>query len=124
MPTAYTRRFIFVVSAAVAAAANRAAARQDTDEQGGGDKTFTAGLSVSGNAPATHYICNWAMRPAVAVAIRQRLREEGATVAEVTPIAPGGTPSSTRFAVFDVGDGWTPEAVLAACGLKRVEAQP
>lgn len=120
MPTAYTRRLIIVCNAAVAAAANVAANQADTADGGDGSATFRVGLLASGNAPATHYWCGWTMRPAMAVAIASRLRGHGATLAEVQPVNLGQTPTSTRFAVFDEADGWTPDAVLTACGLQRV----
>ena len=120
MATQYTRRLIIVCNAAVAAAANAAANQGDTADGGDGSKTFRVGLSATGNAPATHYWAGWTMRPAMATAIATRLRSSGATVGEVTPVAEKGTPSSTRFGVFDVADGWTPDAVLTACGLQRV----
>jgi hypothetical protein len=120
MATQYTRRLIIVCNAAVAALANNAANQADTADGGEGSRTFRVGLSATGDAPATHYWCSWSMRPSMATAIRSRLRERGATAAEVAPVADKGTPSSTRFAVFDVADGWTPDAVLTACGLQRV----
>lgn len=118
----YTRRFIIVARADVAALANVAASRSDTDSAGG-DRTFTVGLSASGNAPAQAYWCSWAMTNAQAAAIRQRLRDQGATVAEVAPVPAGGTPASNRFAVFDADD-WTPEQVLAKIGLQRIGGTP
>lgn len=120
MATQYTRRLIIVCNAAVAAVANTAANQPDTADGGNGSQTFRVGLSVSGNAPATHYWCGWTMTPSHAAAIRTRLRAAGATVADVTPIVPGNSPASTRFAVFDASDGWTPDDVLTACGLQRV----
>lgn len=114
--TAYTKRFIIVVRADLAAAANLAAKQPDTDPVGG-DRTFTAGLSASGNLPAQAYWCGWQMRVETALAIRNRLRERGATVAEVAPVSRDGTPSN-RFAIFDADD-WEPEDVLAALGLQR-----
>lgn len=124
MATLYLRRYIIVARADVAAAANLAANQADTNDGGDGSKTFTVGLSASGAAPAQAFICNWALKAPQAVAIRTRLQERGATVAETTPVPAGQTPASNRFAVFDViNDGWDPEAVLAACGLKRVEVR-
>lgn len=120
--TQYTRRLIIVCNAAVAAAANNAANQDDTRDGGDGSRTFTVGLSADGSAPATHYWCGWSLKPAMATAIATRLRAAGATVAEVTPVALGQTPSSTRFAVFDEAAGWTSDAVLTACGLQRVNA--
>lgn len=119
---AYTRRFILVARTDVAAAANLAAKSSDCDPTGG-ERAFTVRLSPLGVEPATHYWCNWALTTAQALAIRTRLRERGATVAEVTPVPPGETRSVPRFAVFDAAD-WTPEAVLVACGLRRIEAAP
>jgi hypothetical protein len=121
MATQFVKRFIIVARADLAAAANLAAKQPDTDPEGG-DTTFTAGLSASGSAPAQAYWCSWQMTLAQASAIRTRLRERGATVAEVTPVSLNGSPASNRFAVFDSDDGWTPDLVLAKLGLQRVSA--
>lgn len=120
--TAYTRRLIIVCNAAVAAAANNAANQNDTRDGGDGSRTFAVGLSADGSATATHYWCGWSLKPAMATAIATRLRAAGETVVEVTPVALGQTPGSTRFAVFDEAAGWTSDAVLTACGLQRVNA--
>lgn len=121
MATLHTRRVLVVVNAANQARANTAFTKPDTDETGGGASTFTVPLSGTGNAPATAYWCNGAWRPAQVSAIRTRLQEQGATVAETTPVVFGQTPASNRFALFDTDDGWTPDLVLTATGLKRVE---
>jgi hypothetical protein len=122
MSTLHVRRYIIVCRADVAAAANLAAKSADCDPVGG-ERAFTVGLSASGSAPAQAYICNWALTTPQAAAIRQRLRERGATVAETTPIVPGQTPASNRFAVFDADD-WTPDQVLVACGMQRIGGAP
>lgn len=122
MATQFARRYIIVPRADLAAAANLAAKQPDTDPAGG-DRTFTVGLSATGSAPAQAYWCNWALTNAQAAAIRNRLQERGATVAETTPVPPGGTPASNRFAVFDAAD-WTPEAILAQIGMQVVRMTP
>lgn len=119
MPTAFTKRYIIAARADLAAQANLAAKQSDTDPVGG-ERTFTVPLSASGNLPAQAYWCSWQMTPGQAAAIRNRLRERGATVAEVSPIALGSSPASNRFAVFDADDGWTPGLVLGAIGLKAI----
>jgi hypothetical protein len=40
----------------------------------GGDRTFTTGLSATGNAPATHYWASMAIRPAGLAGIRRFAR--------------------------------------------------
>ena len=57
--TAYTRRLIIVVTASAAGAANARAKEVDPE---GGERAFTAGLSPTGEEPATHYWCSWAVR--------------------------------------------------------------
>lgn len=121
MATLYTKRFIIVARADLAAAANLAAKQPDTDPDGG-DQTFTVPLSASGSLPAQAYWCSWQMTTAQALAIRNRLRERGATVAEVAPVPPGGSPSTNRFAIFDADD-WMPQQVLAKIGLQRIGSQ-
>lgn len=117
----YSRRFLVVIRSDLAAAAN-AAVKDASVDPIGGDKTWTVGLSATGTAPAQAYWCSIALTPAMATAIRSRLQAAGATVAEVTPVPAGQTPASNRVAVFDA-DVWPiPDAVLVACGLKRVEA--
>lgn len=116
-------RYLIVVRADLATKANAAASKPDTDPDGG-DKAFTVPLSASGSAPAQAYWCSWWMNTATAAAIRQRLRDEGATAAEVTPIPAGGSPASNRFAVFDTADGWTPATVLDAVGLRVLPPAP
>lgn len=120
MASLFTKRFILLVRADLAAKGNLAASQPDTDDGGKGDQTFTVGLSATGAPPATAYWCNWAMTMPQALAIRARLRGQGATVAEVALIPAGGTPATTRFAVFDADDWPDPEAVLTAVGLKRL----
>lgn len=121
--TLYLRRYVIVARSDLAAKANLAAKQPDTDPVGG-DKAFTVPLSATGDLPATAFWCNWALTTAQAAAIRTRLQAQGATAAETTPIVFGQTPASNRFAVFDVADGWDPETVLTACGLKRIAAAP
>jgi hypothetical protein len=113
----YTRRYIIVVRENLADRATAAASRQDTDPDGGSE-AFVRLLSADGNPPAQARWCNWGLTPAMAGAIRARLIEEGATVAETTPVPLGGTPATNRFAVFAVDEGWTPAQVLQVIGMK------
>lgn len=117
----FTRRFLIVARADMATKANAAAHAADMDPSGGA--WFDVPLSASGSLPAQAYWCSAAMTTAMAVAIRTRLQEQGATAGETTLIGKGNTPASNRFAVFD-GDLWTPEEVLVACGLKRIVSPP
>lgn len=121
----WTRHFCIVVRADLAAQANIAANHASWDPGGAGDQTFTVPLSASGSLPATAYWCSTAATNAIASAIATRLLARGATAQEVTPIVFGQTPASNRFAVFDMdGTGWTPDAVLTACGLQRIASAP
>lgn len=125
MVTIWTRHFIIVVRADLVAQANTAANHASWDGGGAGDQTFTVPLSASGNLPVQAYWCSTAATNAIALAIRTRLQAQGATNAETTPIVFGQTPASNRFAVFDMdGTGWTPDAVLTACGLQRIGGTP
>jgi hypothetical protein len=117
MMPGYTKRFIIVVRENLAARAIAAASRSDTDPTGGSG-AFVRLLSADGTPPAQARWCNWGLTPAVAGAIRARLIEEGATVAETTPVPLGGQPATNRFAVFAVDEGWTPDQVLAAIGMR------
>lgn len=58
MPTVYTEAMLVLIVASVQGVANQQAARVDPTSQG---DTFTVGLSPTGQAPATHYWCNWWM---------------------------------------------------------------
>ena len=122
MPSLWTRRYVIVARADVAAAANAAANNAAWDADGQGDKTFTNPLSASGNLPAQAYWCSTALTTAMALGVRNRLLNAGATTAEVTPIVAGQTPASTRFAVFDAVDWPDPAAILTTINLKRIEA--
>lgn len=102
----------------LAAAANAAAKHASFDPNG--ERTFTVGLSPTGLPPATAYWMSCQLTPAMATAIRARLRAAGATAAEVTPVPPGATPTLARVAVFDA-EVWSAEEVLVAVGLRRVE---
>ncbi len=125
MSTLYVRRLILICDAARQAAANTAANHASWDGDGAGNLTFTVPLSPSGNLPATHYWCSTALTNAQAAAVVTRLQAAGATLAERTPIVPGQTPTSTRFAAFNVDtDLWTPDQVLTACGLQRIGGTP
>lgn len=55
--TIYTERLIIIIQAADRDTANALALESDP----GAGTTFRVGLSATGNAPTTHYWCNWAM---------------------------------------------------------------
>jgi hypothetical protein len=102
--TDYTQRAIIVVTAAAVTAAN---GRANQVDRTGGDKTFTVGLSATGLVPATHYWCSWLMTPGEYTDLTTRL---------------DGIPNaSLHVRVFD-GNVMTAEDVLAATGLRRIEA--
>ena len=58
--TAYTQRLICVVTADLQAGAN---VHGKTVDPVGGEQAFTVPLSGTGMVPATHYWCDWALRP-------------------------------------------------------------
>lgn len=99
--TAYTKRLLIVVTADVAAQANTHAKGVDA---AGGERTFTAGLSPTGQAPATHYWCSWAMRPAEDTDLRSRL---------------AALVGSGKVRVYD-GTTTTPGQVLQTLGLQPI----
>ena len=82
-------------------------------------------LRVAGDETNTvvAYWCSWAMDEGTEVFIRDLLLAAGLTEAEVTPIPAGATiPLPWRFLIFD-GDeetGWTPDQVLNALDLDRL----
>lgn len=100
MATLYTERLIIVVKAAQQTPANAIARQVSVD----GANTFTVGLSPTGNQPATHYWCNWAMTPG------ERADMEG----RMTALQAAGDAQLFDAATF------TPEQVLAAMGLQRL----
>lgn len=111
--TAYRSRAIIVVAASVAVAANNAAKRAHLE--GRADLTWGgAGLSPTGQPPATHYWCNWQFRPEVLQALKMLI------------IA---LPPSVRNAIqiFEL-NSWdpeiakpTPDEVLGLVGLQRIQ---
>lgn len=101
--TAFTRRAIVVVTADVAASANAEAKKIDTI---GGERTFTVGLSATGAAPATHYWCSWQLTP-------EQYDQLTSLLATLT--------TQSKAWLYD-GMTTTPEQVLAARALKRLEA--
>jgi len=70
--TEYTKRVIVIVPKGQAIAANARA--KQVDKVGGGF-TWTSELSPTGNAPATHYWCNWQMKPSEFNDLYQKLDE-------------------------------------------------
>lgn len=113
-------RLIVVARDDIAARMNEAAKLTDLN---GGERVFTVGLArpAASATPVARW-CSWdlaATRNDVDQ-FRQRLRDKGATAAEVTPVPPGTTPASNRLALFR-GDQWTPDQVLDAVNLVRVD---
>lgn len=98
----YSKRLIIVVNANAKTQANTRGKEVDTR---GGEHTFTVGLSVTGKEPATHYWCSWAMRDDEKSAVEMKL-----ALAEF----------SGKVQIFD-GKRFTPEEVLAATGLQRIQ---
>lgn len=98
-------RFLLVVAAADRDRANLDALAHDPE---GGARTFTVGLSPTGEAPATHYWCSVQVNdPLVADAIRAKV-----------PEYPG-----SRLVEYDLRDDpLRPHAVLAELGLRPVRS--
>ncbi len=124
----HTVRLIVVMRQSFAAKANTAAKLVDT---AGGERTFTVPLRLAGDATNTVRArwCSWALRPAEAQALRDRLKDQGLLDGEVVvvPRSERGTwtfDGQARAAVFDARDGtdWTPTEVLAATGLDTLTA--
>ena len=101
----YSRRLTIVVSAAAAAAIN-GRVKADIDPPGGA--WLDVPLSATGNAPATHYWASAQLTPQLEDRLRQWWQAQGAAV-------------RNNIRLFD-GHAQTPEEVLTAVGLKRVES--
>lgn len=123
MTTVFTLRYIVVMRQAFATKANMASKLVDTV---GGEFTFSVPLRLAGDATNTIRArwCSWAMTPAQAQALRDRLKEQGLLDAEVAVVtrAQRGTwvfDGAARAGIFDAreGTGWTPQEVLQATGL-------
>lgn len=99
MSTEYTIRRIIVVPASYRDALNGAAMQFDPV---GGERTFTTGLSPTGEGSPTHYVCNAAFRELTWNAIEADL-----------------LPQYPEAAVFD-GSAIGLDGVLSALGLKRM----
>lgn len=102
MSTEYSIRRILVVPAALQAELNAAATTLDPT---GGDATFTVGLSSTGLAPATHYVCNAALRLATWEFVEQVL-----------------APQYEAAQIFD-GNEQTIDQVLTGLGLRFVGSE-
>lgn len=123
MATLYTQRYIVVMRQGFASKANTASKLVDTQ---GGERTFSVPLRLAGDATNTVRArwCSWALTPAEATALRDRLKEQGLLDQEVVVVtrAQRGTwvfDGAARAGVFDAreGTGWTPQEVLQATGL-------
>ncbi len=104
--TDYDQRLLILVAAPSQLAANQQAAKVDTD--GGGELTFTAGLSPSGASPATHYWCSWQMTQAEKSSFTNYL---------------DALVRADRCWIYD-GLTTTPEQVLELHGLQRLRPPP
>lgn len=105
MPTVYTERMIIVVTEADADIANVHAKAVDLI---GGEYTFTARLSPTGEMPPTHRWCNWAMTPAERADMSNRLDNL---------IRLGRVKAYDALTV-------TPDQVLADLGLQPINLRP
>ncbi len=109
--TAYTRRTILVVTATDRDAANIQVVTIDPDT--GGDKTFGAPLSTTGNDPPTHYACSTVIKPA--------------TLATVEALQASTFPTGSVYRGHNEYDDepaitrWTFDEVLTDLGLARIE---
>ena len=75
--TDYSIRRLMVAPAELREELNAVAATLDTH---GGERTFTVGLSGTGELPATYYVCNVALRETTWESIEETLATEYAAV--------------------------------------------
>lgn len=68
--TEYSERAIIIITVGQLIAANVQAKLVDTVR---GEFTWTVELSPSGNPPATHYWCNWQMKPGELIQLKHLL---------------------------------------------------
>lgn len=102
MSTEYSIRRILIVPAAMQAELNAAATTLDPS---GGGATFSVGLSSTGLGPATHYVCNAALRSATWEFVEQVL-----------------APHYVEAQIFD-GNELTIDQVLTGLGLRFVGSE-
>lgn len=102
----YTERLLILIEAGVQNVANLQAAKVDTD--GGGEQTFTVGLSPTGQPPATHYWCSWQMTPG----------ERASFINFMEALVNSG-----RAWIYD-GEVVTPAEILAEHGLQTPRSFP
>ena len=110
MPTLYTARLLIIIPASLQVQANTFLADKpyagDTPEAR--QRTFSAGLSPTGNLPITHYWTGWTMLPDTDLAIRNWRQALSAAV-------------RAGVHIYDVSTGSpTPDEVLALEGLQRI----
>ena len=79
------KRIVIVIPASQQAAANRAAAIIDPV---GGGRTFTSGLSLTGELPITHYVCNWAIEDDKLTELLVSLPSKGRLVSQSNSVDP------------------------------------
>ena len=115
------KRFIIVVPANKQSVANLDADKVNTGKD---QRTFTVGLSASGNLPASHFWCSWLMSDKEI----EKLDEDFDT----TQAVPRGLANRAYKAVVNLfksnkhsakvfdASAWTPEDVLKNLGLKRI----
>jgi len=105
--TVFTKRAIIVIAAGLKAEANRRAKESELDPTGG-DKSFTIGLSASGDEPATAYWCNWSMTQAQWDRAKSRFQ-----AMDLDP---------TKIRIYNAAT-FTPQQVLDTLGLKVIEGK-
>jgi hypothetical protein len=96
---------LVLIEASAQNAANVQAKRIDTL---GGENTFRAGLSPTGNLPATHYWCNWLMSA----------EDKGSFINFLDALV-----RTNRAWIYDRATT-TPQQVLAQHGLQPLRAFP
>lgn len=97
------RYFYIVISASIQLIANKLA---DNVNPGKNEKTFTVGLSATGQRPATHYWSGWYLTNPERASLFSHLPDKGIFQGKI------------RY--FDSNE-YTPEQVLGVMGLKRIE---
>jgi len=99
------RHLIIVVPVGLAIQANQRCKEIDPV---GGERTFTVGLSLTGQAPATHHWCGWNLSDDEETAVRTKMR----------PHLDSGAVKVFESATI------SPDDVLRQVNLKRVERLP
>lgn len=121
-----TARCILAVPAAQQAAANAYAQQWDgavtQEDLDASARTFSAGLSPTGNPPPTWYWCSTVLQASKLQAMRDKIALMPPSVRWVVLAGPNMDDNvvATNIGAVSVGQPLDVEALLAAVGLKRV----